>query len=130
MKIFANTLKSHYEVLSPIGKGGMGEVYCPLDEWLNRKVAIKILPPDFAADEARLGRFEQGARDVDAKFVGIGNWSPDGTKLSLFIVHQIKATKEDISSRSMATVDLTLPKDGRSVKRETINDEINDKLGK
>ena len=45
---------AHYEVLEPIGKGGMGEVYRATDTKLGRDVAIKVLPPEFAQDEERL----------------------------------------------------------------------------
>ena len=55
-----------YEILSAIGAGGMGEVYKARDSRLGRDVAIKILPPDVAADPARLSRFEQEARAVAA----------------------------------------------------------------
>lgn len=48
-----------YEILSPLGAGGMGEVYRARDSRLSRDVAIKILPPELASDAARRQRFEQ-----------------------------------------------------------------------
>ncbi|MCI0605143.1 serine/threonine protein kinase [bacterium] len=51
-----------YEILSPIGAGGMGEVYRAKDPRLGREVAIKVLPAQFSADADRLRRFEQEAR--------------------------------------------------------------------
>ena len=51
-----------YEVLAPIGAGGMGEVYRAKDPRLGRDVAIKVLPASFSSDPDRLKRFEQEAR--------------------------------------------------------------------
>src|SRR6266567_3606616 len=51
-----------YEILAPIGAGGMGEVYRARDERLKRDVAIKVLPVSFSADTDRLRRFEQEAQ--------------------------------------------------------------------
>ncbi|HUM01258.1 MAG TPA: protein kinase [Thermoanaerobaculia bacterium] len=51
-----------YEILSPIGAGGMGEVYRAKDPRLGRDVAIKVLPASFSSDPDRLKRFEQEAR--------------------------------------------------------------------
>src|SRR5574341_960621 len=56
----------HYEILSPLGAGGMGEVYRARDTRLNREVAIKILPASFANDSDRLRRFEQEALATSA----------------------------------------------------------------
>jgi len=53
-----------YEILSPLGAGGMGEVYRARDTRLDRAVAIKVLPSDLAADPDRLRRFGQEARAV------------------------------------------------------------------
>src|SRR5215475_12306141 len=51
-----------YEIVAPIGAGGMGEVYRAKDPRLGRDVAIKVLPASFSADADRLRRFEQEAR--------------------------------------------------------------------
>src|SRR5213079_1246528 len=51
-----------YEILSPLGAGGMGEVYRARDERLKRDVAIKVLPASFSQDADRLRRFEQEAQ--------------------------------------------------------------------
>ena len=51
----------HYELIGFLGAGGMGEVYRAVDGKLRREVALKILPPKFAADPARLARFEREA---------------------------------------------------------------------
>jgi serine/threonine-protein kinase len=62
----ANTNLSHYRIVSKIGAGGMGEVYRAHDARLDREVAIKVLPADFAADKDRLQRFEQEAKATSA----------------------------------------------------------------
>jgi serine/threonine-protein kinase len=56
----------HYEVLGPIGAGGMGEVYVAHDPRLGRKVAIKMLPQRLAAQRETLSRFTQEARSASA----------------------------------------------------------------
>ena len=56
----------HYEILSPLGAGGMGEVYLAEDTGLGRKVALKILPAYATAEEERVRRFRQEARAASA----------------------------------------------------------------
>src|SRR6266536_1672023 len=51
-----------YEILGPLGAGGMGEVYRARDTRLDRLVAIKALPDAFARDPTRLARFQREAR--------------------------------------------------------------------
>src|SRR4051812_40358508 len=55
-----------YEIVSPLGAGGMGEVYRAKDTRLGREVAIKILPEAFARDPDRRTRFETEARAASA----------------------------------------------------------------
>ncbi len=50
-----------YKIIEQLGVGGMGEVYLGEDTRLVRKVAIKVLPAEFASDPERLARFEQEA---------------------------------------------------------------------
>src|ERR1700722_119422 len=66
MSLTAGTKLGPYEILAPIGAGGMGEVYRAKDTRLGRDVALKILPDSFARDADRLRRFEQEARAVAA----------------------------------------------------------------
>src|SRR5207253_7921108 len=54
------------EILSPLGKGGMGEVYRARDKKLDREVAVKVLPQSVAADPDTLARFEREAKAVAA----------------------------------------------------------------
>jgi Tol biopolymer transport system component len=62
MSLAAGTRLGPYEILSPLGAGGMGEVYRARDARLNRDVALKVLPPAFTADADRVARFEREAR--------------------------------------------------------------------
>ena len=62
MSIDPGTRLGPYDVVAPIGAGGMGEVYRAHDARLDREVAIKVLPASYSADPDRLRRFEQEAR--------------------------------------------------------------------
>ena len=62
MSLAAGTRLGPCEILEPIGKGGMGEVYRARDTKLERDVAIKVLPDELAADDERVARFEREAK--------------------------------------------------------------------
>ncbi len=66
MPLSAGDRLGPYEILAPIGAGGMGEVYKARDTRLDRTVAVKILPAELSADPGRRRRFEQEARAVAA----------------------------------------------------------------
>jgi hypothetical protein len=66
MSLPAGTRLGSYEIVRPIGAGGMGEVYCARDTKLNRDVAIKVLPADVSARPDAIARFEREARAVAA----------------------------------------------------------------
>jgi serine/threonine protein kinase len=62
MTLSIGTQLAHYEILSQLGKGGMGEVYKGKDQKLGRDVAIKVLPEEFAKDADRVARFQREAK--------------------------------------------------------------------
>ena len=62
MSLASGTRISIYEIVAPIGAGGMGEVYRARDTRLNRDVALKVLPDTFAADTSRIARFRREAQ--------------------------------------------------------------------
>src|SRR6201998_4255864 len=66
MSLAAGTQLGSYEVLSLLGRGGMGEVYRARDTKLKREVAIKILPDEFSRDTDRVARFQREAESLAA----------------------------------------------------------------
>jgi hypothetical protein len=62
----ANTPIAHYRILSPLGAGGMGDVYLAEDTRLGRRVALKLLSGEFTSSETRVRRFQQEARAASA----------------------------------------------------------------
>ena len=87
MPLLAGTTLGSYEILAPLGAGGMGEVYRAKDTKLDREVAIKVLPDALAQDPDRLARFEREAKVLAslnhpniAQIYGIeGKCAGDGT---------------------------------------------------
>ncbi|HSG00038.1 MAG TPA: serine/threonine-protein kinase, partial [Vicinamibacterales bacterium] len=66
MSLTEGTRLGLFEVVGPVGAGGMGEVYRARDTKLGREVAVKVLPADLVADEERVARFEREARALAA----------------------------------------------------------------
>jgi serine/threonine protein kinase len=60
--LVAGQVVGHYQIVAPLGKGGMGEVYLASDAKLDRKVALKLLPAEFTTHKDRLRRFIQEAK--------------------------------------------------------------------
>jgi serine/threonine-protein kinase len=82
MTLAAGSRLGPYEIVSPLGAGGMGEVYRARDTRLERTVAIKVLPDRLAQDSSALARFEQEARAVAAlshpNILAIHDFGSDG----------------------------------------------------
>ncbi len=66
MSLVPGTRLGSYEIVSSLGRGGMGEVFRARDLKLGREVAIKVLAPELASDAERISRFEQEARAASA----------------------------------------------------------------
>src|SRR5215467_2394038 len=64
MSVASGTYLGPYEILAPLGAGGMGEVYRACDTRLDRTVAIKILPREMSSDSLRKQRFEREAKTI------------------------------------------------------------------
>lgn len=66
MALTPGTMLGPYEILAPLGSGGMGDVYKARDPRLGRDVAIEVLPEAFARDPGRRRRFQSEARAIAA----------------------------------------------------------------
>ncbi len=97
-----------YEILAPIGAGGMGEVYRAKDPRLKRDVAVKVLPVSFSMDADRLRRFEQEAQAAGALAVR------KSTDYAMQIAHGLAAAHEKgIVHRDLKPENLFVTRDGR-----------------
>ena len=65
-RLASDTRLGPYEIVAPLGAGGMGEVYCARDSRLGREVALKVLPEEVASHPDRLARFERETKTVAA----------------------------------------------------------------
>jgi eukaryotic-like serine/threonine-protein kinase len=94
-----------YEILSPLGAGGMGEVYRARDTRLERTVAVKILPRAYARDADRLRRFEQEARAIAAlnhpNILAIHDIGDDGTPYLVTELLEGHSLREEMSSGAL-----------------------------
>ncbi len=105
MSLVAGSKLGQYDVVGPIGAGGMGEVYRARDPRLGRDVAIKILPESFSSDPERLARFDREARTLAslnhphiAQIFGVEDLpGPAGTHLPALVMELVEG--EDLSIR-------------------------------
>src|SRR3974377_1724381 len=112
MLLAPGTRLGPYEVVAPLGAGGMGEVYKARDTRLNRTVAVKVLPHSLSADPFRRQRFEREERAISAlqhpnicTLHDIG--SQDGTEY-LVMEYLEGATLADRLLKGRLTLDQTL----------------------
>ena len=98
MTIESGTRLGPYEIVSPIGAGGMGEVWRAKDTRLDREVAIKVLPPGLAENELFLQRFEREAKAISqlnhshvCTLYDVGASSPDGSATVHYLVMELLA---------------------------------------
>ncbi len=105
MNLVAGQRLGVYEIVAPLGAGGMGEVYRATDTRLGRDVALKLLPPAFASDSDRLARFEREAKLLAslnhpniAHVYGFENTPlPDGSTAHLLVMELVEG--EDLAER-------------------------------
>src|SRR5512143_1814881 len=108
-----DTLLGHYRILSPLGKGGMGEVYAAEDTKLHRTVALKILPSLMASDPDRRKRFEREAQAVAAlnhpNIVTIYSVEEAGGVMFLTMEAVEGRTLKEILEKGPVSIDALLP---------------------
>ena len=109
MTLAAGSKLGPYEILAPIGAGGMGEVYRARDPRLSREVAIKVLPAATSADPERLRRFEQEARAASAlnhpNIVAIHDIGSDPSSKAPYVVQELlegETLRERIGGTALA----------------------------
>ena len=94
MTFTAGTKLGTYEILGPLGKGGMGEVYRARDMRLGREIALKVLPPMFDSDSERVARFHREARCSSALVVTkvdrAGVQDPNQNKISCYPTYPLR----------------------------------------
>jgi Tol biopolymer transport system component len=107
----------HYEVLSALGAGGMGEVWRARDRRLDREVALKVLPAAFVADPQRLARFEREAKVLASLnhphiggIYGLEEAQADGGAVRALVLELVEGpTLADRIARGSIPVDEALP---------------------
>ena len=107
---------SFYEILGPLGAGGMGEVYRASDTRPEREVAIKVLPENMADDEERLRRFEREAKTLASlnhpNVGGIHNIDQEGDT-SFLVMELVPGQDLEGRLRARSTAARCLPADRR-----------------
>ncbi|MFP5247239.1 MAG: serine/threonine-protein kinase, partial [Thermoanaerobaculia bacterium] len=110
MQLSAGDRLGQYDILGPLGAGGMGEVYRARDPKLGRDIALKLLPPELASNPEALRRFEQEARAASAlnhpnivTIYDIGQ-TPDGAWIAMELVDGVDlrtmAAREHLSLKT------------------------------
>src|SRR3984893_3965324 len=113
MAVTLGTKLGSYEILSPLGAGGMGEVYRARDTRLGREVALKVLPAAFASDPERMARFQREAQVLASlnhpRIGAIYGFEDSGGARALVMELVEGATLPDPIARGAIPVDEALP---------------------
>ncbi len=108
MTLAPGTRLGAYEVLAPLGTGGIGEVYRACDPKLDREVAIKVLPSDISSNEDRRARFEREARAASAlnhpNIVTIHDFGSAGPTFYMVMERVDGRTLRDILAAGLSTL--------------------------
>jgi serine/threonine protein kinase/Tfp pilus assembly protein PilF len=112
-RVVAGQTIKHYQIISPLGAGGMGEVYLAEDTRLERRVALKFLPALFTQDKRHLRRFEQEARAVAAL-----------SHPNVCVIHEVVETGEDRHCIVMEYVDGVTLRQRIAERRMTVNEAL------
>ena len=108
-----NGILGHYKILGTLGMGGMGEVYLAQDARLGRKIALKLLPPEFTIDGERVQRFEQEARAASAL-----------SHPNVCVIHEIGDTKDGRRFITMEYIEGTTLRQQLAQKRLTLMEAL------
>src|SRR5262245_18898392 len=113
MALSTGTRLGVYEILTLLGEGGMGQVYRARDTKLNRDVALKVLPPEFALDADRLARFKREAQvlaSLDHPNIGAIYGFEDADGVDALVLQLVEGpTLADRIAQSPIPVDEALP---------------------
>src|SRR6266705_3615582 len=123
MALTSGTKLGPYEIVAPLGAGGMGEVYRARDTKLGRDVALKLLPPLFAADADRVERFEREARvlaSLNDRHIGAIYGFEDAGTIPALVLELVEGdTLHDRVRRGTLPLSEAWPSRNRSPKRST-----------
>jgi serine/threonine protein kinase len=111
MTLTAGTKLGRYEIRAQLGAGGMGEVYLAHDTRLDRKVALKILPADVAANQERMRRFTQEAKAAAA----LNHPNPNINLFSFATDHVTQLATIEKAKYGSGPPNLTVSPDGKWV---------------
>src|SRR5215470_20106756 len=113
MSLTAGVRLGPYEILVPLGAGGMGEVYKARDTKLNREVALKVLPDAFALDAEYLARFKREAQMLASlnhpQIAGIYGFEDSGSTHALVLEFVNGPTLADRIAKGPIPLDEALP---------------------
>ena len=114
MTLSTGTRLGPFEILAPLGAGGMGEVYRARDTRLGREVAVKVLSDEFSSDADRRERFEQEARSASAlnhpNIVTIYEIGSSGPTIYIAMELVDGKTLREIAPRRAAAADQEAPR--------------------